>query len=138
MTDPQQDQPQQVQQQQDQPQGSEQQLGASAPYGDETVDNLTVMHRLVVTPNYQTPADGGTVDLSDMSVHILDPAAALATLTLTFPTSPKNGRKLCLVSTQNVAAVTLTNATIAGTAPAGLTTNTPLHFTFYNGTWYSI
>jgi hypothetical protein len=123
-----------------QPQKSEesQKFGGSGPYGDETVENLTVMDRLVVKPNYQTPAEGGTVDLSDMSVHILAPTAALTALTLTFPASPTNGRKLCIVCTHDVAGITLTNATISGTAPTSLTANTPLHYTFYNGTWYNI
>jgi hypothetical protein len=98
-------------------------LSALSVSGDATVGG-----HVLSSIQYSVPADGETVTTSAENV-ILNPATALSTLTLTFPTGATNGQKLIVTSSQNVATLTATGPFANGNAPAaGLTAGTPIRF----------
>jgi len=74
--------------------------------------------------NYQhsifTPATGGTVNLNNKQFNIINPAGALATLTVNLPSSPANNDVVYIKYTQSITAVTYGNGTVVDgiTAPA--------------------
>jgi hypothetical protein len=80
------------------------------------MSSLTVDQRLIPQIQYATPVTGATVTAnSNGAVRLLiDPTGTLATLTVTFPSSPSDGDTLQLGSSQIVTALTMNGGTIIG------------------------
>lgn len=97
--------------------------------------------------SYQTPATGFAITVAaGVRTLILEPAAALATGTVTMPAAPVNGQELRLTSTQNIVALTVspnTGQTVRN-APTGftvsLTGDQGYEFIYRaaNTTWYRL
>lgn len=89
------------------------------------------------------PATGATVTVADqMQTYVVAPAAAIAALTVKFPSNPKDQQPLRICVTQDVTLLTLTPGaghTISGSpAAAAVTANTASSWVFSKEylTWY--
>ena len=92
---------------------------------------------------YTQPASGGSITVNNgVELLIIDPAGALATLTVTMPAAPLDGQRVALQSSQTITALTQspnTGQTIKGAATT-LAANAPAQswiFRAANSTWYS-
>lgn len=70
-----------------------------------------------ITVQQSVPTTGGTVVAAGGLVNyvLLEPAGTLATLTLTLPSSPVNGQRCVVSTTQIITALTVGGGTIIGT-----------------------
>lgn len=70
-----------------------------------------------VTVQQAAPTAGQTVTAAGGLVNyvLLEPAGTLATLTLTLPSSPVNGQRCIVSTTQIITALTVNGGTIIGT-----------------------
>ena len=101
--------------------------GAST-FADCNVTGFLKVAKSVITPmQYFAAAEGDTITATASSPGVvINPAAALAALTIVFPASPANGQHFSVHSSQDVAAVTVTAAFANGNAPtAGITAGVP-------------
>lgn len=102
-----------------------------ATLGDAVVTGYLRLVKSFITPmQYFAAADGDTVTATALSPGIvLNPTGPLATLTIVLPATPLNGQQVSILSSQDVAAVTITASFANGNAPAaGLTAGTPLRY----------
>lgn len=87
-----------------------------------------------------TPTDAGSVDLSPTDYHlIIDPVSALASLSVSLPDNPSQGRTVKISFTQSVAALSiLPGAGGAGIANAYNSANAGqvVSYEFYGAAWY--
>jgi hypothetical protein len=97
--------------------------------GNFTTQNITATTTNLV-PQYATPTAGQTVTSNGSSLLILNPAATLATLTVVFPSAPKNGQYLTLFSTHIVTALTVTSVKSLYNGPSALAANAKHEFVF--------
>lgn len=76
----------------------------------------TIDLRLIPQVQYATPTVGQTVTVnSNGHVQLLiNPSGTLATLTITFPSSPSDGDRIEMGSTQIVTTLTMNGGTIVG------------------------
>lgn len=84
---------------------------------------------------YETPTEGSTVTVSSTTnILILNPAADLTNLTITFPSSPSTGYNLAIMSSQAVANLTISSAkTVNGALTTFSADNTYAQY-IYNST----
>jgi len=82
---------------------------------------------------YSVPATGFSIAVTNGNNWVLiNPAGTLATGTITTPTTPGDGQRLCVMSSQTQTALTMTAATgqafasYGGAAVTALTANTPV------------
>jgi hypothetical protein len=62
-----------------------------------------------------TPATGGNVAVSsDAGVLVISPSGSLASLTVTMPASPSNGRRVTICTTQAITVLTLAGGLFIG------------------------
>lgn len=80
-------------------------------------DSSTISVRLVPQVQYVAPATGNTViaNTNGYTRLLIDPAGTLATLTITMPSSPQDGDRLEISSSQVLTALTISGGTIVGT-----------------------
>jgi len=65
---------------------------------------------------FETPVSGGTVQvLPNTMALLLNPAGALAALTIVMPTSPTDGQRCLIASSASITLLSITGATIKGT-----------------------
>lgn len=104
-------------------------------------DNSITYNVLAGLKNYQhtifTPVTAGTVALVANQYNIINPAGAIATLTVNLPSSPNNGDVVYIKYTQTVTTVTYGNGTVVD----GITTPSAggvvvLTFDSGNSSWY--
>lgn len=76
----------------------------------------TINIRLIPVVQYATPATGATITVGSTgyTVLLINPALTLATLTITFPSSPQDGDVVNFGCTQIVTALTMNGGTISG------------------------
>lgn len=74
----------------------------------------------VYTTQYDTPLTGATVVSNGANYLILEPAGALADLTITLPASPSDGQPFSYVTTQAITTVTLDGGTVVGGSFSGV------------------
>jgi len=90
--------------------------------------------------DYQTPTTGQTVTLSNTKYHtIIDPAGALAALTIAFPSAPTDGMMLDVKISTAITTLTLTSSgTIKGapTSPTIAGLSFTAIYKVSNTTWY--
>lgn len=81
---------------------------------------------------YFVPVTGATLTATNTSTCIIvNPAAGLAALTVVLPTTPVNGQRFTITSSQTVAAITLTGTFAANnTAPTALTAGQPIRYVY--------
>lgn len=60
------------------------------------------------------PLTGGTVNLVNNAYNVINPAGALATLTMVFPSSPSNGDQVSIKYEQAIGTITFTGGTVVG------------------------
>lgn len=72
--------------------------------------------RLIPIVQYATPTTGNTVSMNTGGylTLMLNPAGTLVALTVTLPSSPSDGDKVTLASTQAVTTLTMNGGTIIG------------------------
>lgn len=78
--------------------------------------SITISDRLVPQTQYVTPATGATVTVNSNG-HVMlfvNPAGTLATLTITLPSSPTDGDRVTLGSSQIVTGLTMNGGTVIG------------------------
>jgi hypothetical protein len=71
----------------------------------------------IYSKQYFTPTTGATVTIANADFDIrviLNPAGTLATLTVAMPSSPKDGQRVEVASSQIVTALTMSVGTING------------------------
>ena len=101
---------------------------------------------LAFSYQYLTPLTGTTVNLLQQYITtVIDPAGALAALTINFPSSPPDGLIQIITFTQNITTITLTGGTfapnVAFTSVPETTTRRSFRFLFVAGTvnkWFRI
>lgn len=92
--------------------------------------------------NYQTPATGATITLNNNDFQlVLDPAGALAALTITMPATPTDGQIIFIRCVQAVTTFTIngnTGQTVKGFTNGATTSSLGLVATYKasNSTWY--
>lgn len=91
-----------------------------------------------------TPTTGSTVAVivpvpGAVHVVVLSPAAALLTLAISLPTSPRDGQRLEIVTSQAVTTLSFTGGTLLG-AVASLVAGSPVAYGYRasNSTWYRV
>lgn len=87
------------------------------------------------------PVSGDTVIFNNLVKRlILNPAGTLATVTVSLPSTPFDGQEICINTTKNITALSLSSSkTIVG-ATTSLTANTSTRY-FYissDNTWYKL
>lgn len=97
--------------------------------------------RLIPQNQYVTPTTGSTVTVnSNGYVRLLiDPAGSLLALTVALPSSPTDGDKVEICSTQAITTLTISGGTVIGTLTT-MAIGTFAHYIF-NGTaakWFRI
>lgn len=94
----------------------------------------------ISTVQYEVPLAAETVTVGQTSHLILNPAGTLATLTIEFPASPKDGQLFNVTSSQIVTALTVTGASFADAAPTDLAVFTPLQYIYSadSDSWWAV
>jgi hypothetical protein len=96
---------------------------------NDSLENITLNGSVVNKVQYAIPMTGNTVTSDSSTQMILDPAGALATLTIVLPASPVNGQQFNVTSTQTITGITYTGGTVVGN-PAGLAPGSPDRFVY--------
>ena len=92
----------------------------SAGSGDGTTE-ISSMNQLILAYQYAQPLTGATVAIqAGVVVTTIDPAGALAALTIAFPASPIDGQAQFLNFTQAVTTLTLSGGSFAANAPSNV------------------
>lgn len=76
----------------------------------------TMDARTVPTVQYSTPTTGSTVTVGSTgsTLLLLNPAGSLLALTISFPSTPSDGDKVQMGSSQAITTVTMSNGTVIG------------------------
>jgi len=108
-------------------------------FGNVQTQNLEITGSVAMSAIAMgNPLDGGTVSIpSRCSVVILKNTANYTQLTVKMPLQPVYGQLLTIVSTVNVANITLAGSSFGTAAPASLVAGVPVRFIFA-GQWFNI
>ena len=114
------------------------------PTGVENPSQRVVQASAPQPAFYTAPTTGQTVTvpqngLSQQNV-VIEPAATLATLTLAFPASVRDGQVVSVQCTQIITALTLTGGTFVGTSVTALTAGQVLRYVYVlsQNKWYPL
>ena len=105
--------------------------------------NFTEAASAIVGYQYSTPIAGATVTTNNgVAYLILEPAATLATLTITLPSAPTDGQSLRIASTKAITTLTINGAvgqTIKNTATT-VAAGGSIGFLYRssNASWYKV
>jgi hypothetical protein len=91
-----------------------------------------------VAYSYFTPTTGTTVSLTGVPIVVIDPAATIAALTISLPSSPADGLTFIIGFTRQVTSITWANGTIGGTSLTSRVAGGHMHATYLAtpGKWF--
>lgn len=107
-------------------------------FGNVQTQNLKVAGSFTISGIAMgNPVDGGTLNIpKQCSIVVLQGAASYTQLTINMPLQPEYGQMLSIVSSVNVANLSL-NGAFGTPTPTLLSAGVPLRFIFV-GTWFNI